>query len=69
MTWIRTCQECGHRQSDKQPDQTKELTSSFCSRPCNRCKSEGLDYGSWMEVLGYAQGEPIIKLSTDDTQD
>lgn len=43
--WIRTCQECGHEQSDAQPDRSKELTDAYRNRRCKKCKSPGLDYG------------------------
>jgi hypothetical protein len=48
--FMRHCQECGHRQKDKQPDRSKELPDSYRNRKCKRCKSEALDYGSEMEV-------------------
>ena len=43
--WIRTCQECGHKQKAKKPDTNKELTNSYIYSRCKRCKSEALDYG------------------------
>lgn len=45
MTWIRTCQECGHHQADKPPSRDKELTDAYRNRKCRKCKSEALDYG------------------------
>lgn len=44
--WIRTCQECGHKQTAKPPDPNKELTDSYRNSKCRKCKSEGLDYGT-----------------------
>ncbi len=41
--WIRTCQECGHRQKDVQP--TREFSDAYANRKCKKCKSSGLDYG------------------------
>lgn len=46
MAWKRTCQECGHKQIAKEPDPTKDLSDSYRSSKCRRCKSEALDYGS-----------------------
>lgn len=44
---MRTCQECGHKQEDKQPDRSKELPTSYAERRCKKCRSSGsLDYGS-----------------------
>ena len=44
--WIRTCQECGHRQVAIAPDPSKPLTDSYCNSKCRKCKSEALDYGT-----------------------
>jgi hypothetical protein len=42
--WIRTCQECGHKQPDTQPK--GEMTDAYRERKCKKCKSPGaLDYG------------------------
>jgi hypothetical protein len=51
LVWIRTCQECGHRQKDKEPNRDKELTNAYRDRLCKKCKSEGLDYGSYREMI------------------
>lgn len=45
-TWIRTCQECGYKQDDRQPSLDKELSSAYRNRSCRKCESPGLDYGS-----------------------
>lgn len=45
---VRTCQECGHRQTDVVP---KKITDAWLEKPCKRCKSPALDYGSDM-VMG-----------------
>lgn len=42
---MRTCQECGQKQEDKQPDRSKELTGGYTERKCKKCKSASLDYG------------------------
>lgn len=42
--WIRTCQECGHKQEDKKPN--GEMTPAYMDRKCKWCKSSGLNYGS-----------------------
>lgn len=46
--WIRTCQECGHKQEDKNPrGKTFGLIeiNNYQNRKCKKCKSEALDYG------------------------
>jgi hypothetical protein len=48
--FIRTCQECGHRQISKDPALYR--TDSWRDIKCRKCKSESLDYGSkqpWTE--------------------
>lgn len=42
--WVRTCQECSHKQVSKPPS-GPEMTS-YLNAKCRRCKSTGLDYGS-----------------------
>lgn len=49
MKYIRTCQECGNRQEAKPPNKNKELSNSWLDTKCKECKSEALDYGSWIE--------------------
>ncbi|MEN6605867.1 MAG: hypothetical protein ABFD60_01390 [Bryobacteraceae bacterium] len=46
--WIRTCQECGHKQVARCPAETKG--DRWRDAKCKRCKSPALDYGSEMEV-------------------
>ena len=43
--WIRTCQECGHKQKALRPSQEKELTTAYQNAKCRVCKNSGLDYG------------------------
>jgi hypothetical protein len=43
--WIRTCQECGHKQVSKPIEKYKN--DSWRDKKCNMCGSEALDYGSW----------------------
>jgi len=44
--WIRTCQECGHKQPDSNPEASKTgFTDAYMVRKCRKCKSMGLDYG------------------------
>ncbi|KKK85436.1 hypothetical protein LCGC14_2773360 [marine sediment metagenome] len=46
--FIRTCQECGHKQEAKDPATYKDKTSeAWRELKCRRCHSEGLDYGSY----------------------
>lgn len=42
--WIRTCQECGHRQETKPTPEYKG--ESWRDLKCKKCKSPALDYGS-----------------------
>ncbi len=44
MSWIRTCQECGHKQESKSPLDYK--SNSWTETKCKKCKSAALDYGS-----------------------
>lgn len=41
--WIRTCQECGHRQPSKPPADYK--SDAWRDVKCRKCKSIALDYG------------------------
>lgn len=43
--FLRTCQECGHVQPDRDPE--GQPTSAFRNRRCKKCGSEALDYGSY----------------------
>lgn len=47
MKYVRTCQECGHKQEAKPVEDYKG--DSWQRLKCNKCKSEALDYGSWQE--------------------
>src|SRR5262245_9332169 len=53
MNWYRTCQECGHVQLDRPPPTGRPPAGPtdgeyfrWAYRPCEKCKSEALDYGS-----------------------
>ena len=48
--YIRTCQECSHRQTDTPPPDPNKMTEAFRNRKCKRCKSEALDLGSEQDV-------------------
>ncbi len=50
MRWIRTCQECGHKQPATPPNKDKELSLAYENAKCKACKSEALDYGRWIEL-------------------
>lgn len=41
--WIRTCQECGHKQEAKNPSEFKN--DKWRNLKCKKCKSEAMDYG------------------------
>jgi hypothetical protein len=45
MDWIRTCQECDHKQVAKHPADYKG--DVWRDVKCKKCKSEALDYGKW----------------------
>ena len=59
MAWIRTCQECGHRQVARCPNGMK--SENWRNLKCRRCRSIAMDYGSEMEVdeLGNVKQQPI----------
>jgi hypothetical protein len=42
--WIRTCQECSHKQRDKKP--TASPTDTWLEKKCRKCKSSALNWGS-----------------------
>lgn len=41
--WIRTCQECGHKQEDDMPK--AQVSIAWENRRCEECRSPALDYG------------------------
>lgn len=43
--FVRECQECDHKQVDKDP--CGHPTTAFRNRKCRKCGSESLDYGSY----------------------
>jgi len=47
--FIRTCQECGHKQEDVEPF---KVNDSYRNRKCKACKSEALDFGSYKTEEG-----------------
>jgi hypothetical protein len=55
--FIRTCQECGHKQTDTEPEFGK-VTDKWLEKKCKKCKSEALDYGSNQEFDD--KGNPVI---------
>lgn len=44
VDYIRTCQECGHKQVSKPPAEYK--SEAWRDVKCRKCKSMALDYGS-----------------------
>jgi hypothetical protein len=48
LAWIRTCQECGHKQlaSQNPIDFKNGIPDSYLNAKCKKCKSESLDYGT-----------------------
>jgi len=59
--WIRTCQECGYKQESKPIADWK--SDKWKDVKCKKCKSEGLDYGSWID---YRLEEKIWGWEEDD---
>ncbi len=53
--WYRTCQECGHKQLDKEPSRDKELTDAYRNRKCKKCHSESLDYGTYPPAADWSE--------------
>lgn len=47
--WIRTCQDCDHRQVDLTPPHERG-NNAFCNKKCRSCGSQSLDYGQSNEV-------------------
>lgn len=48
LTFLRKCQECGHKQWDRDPTLLPNgpQYDNYLNRKCRKCKSEGsLDYG------------------------
>lgn len=64
--WIRTCQECGHQQTGRDPSTTQKGSPSdaYMNSACKKCRSEALDYGSYRDLEAEAAGTE--KDYTDD---
>lgn len=52
LIFVRICQECHHIQKSKDPATYKDPQGKEPWRDtlCNKCKSESLDYGSYVTV-------------------
>ena len=50
LKWIRTCQECGNRQDSRVPPADYTSYTRYAYAVCKKCKSEGLDYGKWVDA-------------------
>jgi ribosomal protein L40E len=63
--WIRTCQECGHKQPMRQPSDANKM-ETWRNAKCRKCQSEALDYGSggWTRTADGKLQAPTY--STDD---
>jgi ribosomal protein L40E len=46
--WVRTCQECGHKQAMKAPKDQK--TDNWRDAKCRKCGSMALDYGKEVQT-------------------
>lgn len=59
--FVRTCQECGHKQKSKPSYLYK--TDSWQDTPCRKCGITALDFGSdaYTEV-----GGKLVRLADDD---
>ena len=44
--FVRTCQECGHKQVANKPVYGSELRLAYCNAKCRKCKSEALNYNN-----------------------
>ena len=57
--FVRTCQECGHKQEMKPPAEQK--SDGWMNAKCRKCKSESLDYGhsGWERVDGELRKIPV----------
>ena len=44
--FVRTCQECGHKQESKHPNTYKNET--WRELKCKKCKSISMDYGTYV---------------------
>lgn len=65
--WIRTCDECGHKQQAHKPEYGKPLKPSYENSKCRKCHSIALDYGS--EFLVAETLEEALELSREDDED
>jgi hypothetical protein len=66
--FVRTCQECGHKQEAKDPQTYKDVVKeAWRDVKCKRCKSDALDYGS-EGAYTYANGL-IVDVDTDEGWD
>lgn len=63
--FVRTCQECGHNQTDEEPGDV--LTPAYRDRKCRKCKSTALDYGchGWDEI----DGKLVRRINPDEEED
>lgn len=62
--WVRTCQECGHRQGAERPVYGVGPPVSYCNAKCGRCKSEALDYGS--ANFEFNEAGKLVKIPASD---
>jgi hypothetical protein len=63
MSYVRTCQECGHKQESRPPAEYKG--ESWKHIKCHGCKSYGLDYGSH----GWVKTESGTFVKPEDEED
>lgn len=49
LKWIRTCQECGNKQSSSPPPAYSSSYALYAEAKCKKCTSRGLDFGKWVE--------------------
>ena len=59
--FVRTCQECGHKQEMKDPG--LQRGDGWTETKCRKCKSAALDYGS----NGYERDEAgsLVRIKQD----
>lgn len=60
--WIRTCQECFHKQQTSYPPNhgtNEQRMNTWLDQVCKRCKSPALDFGTERE-FDFVTGKEII---------
>lgn len=64
--YVRTCQECGHKQVAKDPMSYATGSENWRNLVCKHCKSNSLDYGSDGYTL--VDGEIVRNIAEEDSE-